>query len=263
MHEVSRAVCSLELMRPTLGTVAKATGFYWRTNGQLYVVTNWHNVTGVDAFTNKLIGDYGCHPTQMRCSHYVLNSAGTGFFATSRVIDLYSNGEPVWLEHALRRAVDCVAVPVPALGEQSYTLPINEIDFTAALPGQVGEECFIVGYPLGLEGPGRTPIWKRGSIANEPQIDGPSFPRYVLVDTATREGMSGSPVIIRHSGFFSETKELTRDGVVGTVENLFGVYSGRLGKDQFGAQLGRVWKIDCVKEIFSFGVNGLDPNYAM
>src|SRR4051812_28778574 len=89
--------------------------------------------------------------------------------------------------------------------------------------------CFVLGYPEGMIGPGRTPIWKRGSIASEPGYnwrDKPSF----LIDTATRNGMSGAPVVARHSGVLNLGlgPGLSRDSIIGTVTKFVGIYSGRI-----------------------------------
>jgi hypothetical protein len=86
-------------------------------------------------------------------------------------------------------------------------------------------ERFILGYPFG-NAPPAFPVWKRGSIASEPDLVWMTT-GYYLVDTASRPGMSGSPVILR---------DWTNDYVVEAVRafndkpatNFLGVYSGRL-----------------------------------
>ena len=45
------------------------------------------------------------------------------------------------------------------------------------------------------------PIWKRGSIASEPEIPIDGKPMF-YIDTATRQGMSGAPVFAQTSGFW-------------------------------------------------------------
>ena len=65
------------------------------------------------------------------------------------------------------------------------------------MEAEAGMDCFILGFPEGLFGAAFTPIWKRGSIAAEPYQRVPYY-----IDIATRRGMSGSPVIIRHDGIF-------------------------------------------------------------
>jgi hypothetical protein len=76
----------------------------------------------------------------------------------------------------------------------------------------------------------------------------------MIVDTATREGMSGAPVIARRSGGFHKS-----DGMItiagGRGTKLVGIYSGRLpSNDQFGAQLGYVWPARYIEEIAQNGV---------
>jgi hypothetical protein len=64
----------------------------------------------------------------------------------------------------------------------------------------VGSDVFILGFPLLPEYSGKFPIWKRGSIATEytiPYRDRETF----LVDSTTKDGMSGSPVIFRSTSF--------------------------------------------------------------
>jgi hypothetical protein len=68
-------------------------------------------------------------------------------------------------------------------------------------------DVFVLGYPFG---PGKTglPVWKRGSIASEPDLV-PQVENYLLVDTASRPGMSGSPVILRTYGTHMSRGEIT------------------------------------------------------
>jgi hypothetical protein len=125
------------------------------------------------------------------------------------------------------------------------------------LRAEAGLDCFILGHPEGITGPVFTPVWKRGSIATEPHPNQPTF----LVDSATRQGMSGSPVIARHSGLLglSDDGKLSGDSVIGTCENFVGIYSGRLGNDELGFQLGRVWKSAVLETLLNNPVKGHHP----
>jgi len=53
---------------------------------------------------------------------------------------------------------------------------------------RAGMDAFVLGYPLGISGGAKFPIWKRASIASEPDIDVDSLPK-IVIDTATREGI--------------------------------------------------------------------------
>jgi hypothetical protein len=109
----------------------------------------------------------------------------------------------------------------------------------------------VLGYPFG---PGKTglPVWKRGSIASEPDLV-PHVENYLLVDTASRPGMSGSPVILRSYG-----THVSQGGVTltsGSANKFIGVYSGRLHtQDPLEAQIGMVWSAVYIDEIIDGGI---------
>jgi hypothetical protein len=130
--------------------------------------------------------------------------------------------------------------------------PINKLPTTSNMVVETGQDVFILGYPLNIRAGGAFPVWKRASIASEPEIDLDSLPQ-VLVDTATYKGMSGSPVIAKevyhYRGFDGD---LHIDNNVGTHYTLVGVYSGR----RFGprgelSQLAVVWKARVIEEIIA------------
>jgi hypothetical protein len=111
----------------------------------------------------------------------------------------------------------------------------------------VGEDCYIVGYPRGLRGDNRYPIWKRASIASEPSNTYQGKLAF-LVDTATREGMSGSPVIARKLRDINQASLESSSNLEEHFDDyLIGVYSGREGADELGVQLGIVWHSEAVE----------------
>jgi hypothetical protein len=103
-----------------------------------------------------------------------------------------------------------------------------------------------LGYPFG-NAPPAFPVWKRGSIASEPDLVQMTT-GYYLVDTASRPGMSGAPVILR---------DWTNNYVDGSVRafndrpatNLLGVYSGRMRAASDEAQIGLVWHTSFIDDI--------------
>jgi hypothetical protein len=109
---------------------------------------------------------------------------------------------------------------------------------------------FILGYPFGRKGYGM-PVWKQGSFASEPFM-APTFDRYLIVDTASRPGMSGSPVIQRVHGIveFDDGRRGPPNG--DGACRFVGIYSGRFHtNDSTDAQLGRVWPARLVEEVVS------------
>jgi hypothetical protein len=107
-----------------------------------------------------------------------------------------------------------VAIPLSVSGLENFANEcINTIDQEVGLEVCAGMDCFILGFPENLIGAANTPIWKRASIASEPYQQ---FPYYV--DSATRKGMSGAPVIARHTGIFGiKGGQLTGNEIIGTV----------------------------------------------
>jgi hypothetical protein len=113
----------------------------------------------------------------------------------------------------------------------------------------VTQKLSIVGYPYGLNN--NLPMWISGTIASDPEFlcraDDDELLPIFLVDARTREGQSGSPVLLfRHPGEVV-AKQDRRVGIVGgTQSKLLGVYTGRVRKD---SDLGVVWRIGIVEEI--------------
>lgn len=126
--------------------------------------------------------------------------------------------QPLWLVHPSRR-VDIAVLPVPSRKELTIALyPLNVLA-NAALRIEIGMEVFILGYPFEIKLPAY-PVWKRGSIASEPQLVR-MMADYMLVDTASRPGMSGAPVIRR-----SWTNHMVQPGVVALVDTPLNKFIG-------------------------------------
>ncbi|MCF6348610.1 MAG: hypothetical protein L3J20_09975 [Flavobacteriaceae bacterium] len=45
--------------------LASGTGFIYERNNKLYLITNWHNVTGLNPITKKPIGNHGGIPDKI------------------------------------------------------------------------------------------------------------------------------------------------------------------------------------------------------
>jgi hypothetical protein len=166
------------------------------------------------------------------------------------------DGRPTWFEHSTRNAVDVVALPFDEPEGFANTY-VNEVDQEATLEASAGMDCFILGFPEGLSGRGVTPIWKRGSIAAEPYFDDP-----FLIDSATRRGMSGSPVIVRHSGIFGLAqgqKVMTGKEIIGTVMRFVAIYASRVGNDELGGQLGKAWQSSVLDDVLTLATPGEHP----
>jgi hypothetical protein len=229
-----------------------ATGLVWKRGQQHYLVTNWHVITGKNTQTGKL--ELPARPDSFRA----LFNIRTGYYGKSETsIDLRdTNGKPLWFVHPSGGRIDVVVLPLNLSGPTAAVdlSPIN-LYTSKPLRIQIGMEVFILGYPFGMEPPG-FPIWKRGTIASEPDLV-LSTTGYYLVDTASRPGMSGAPVILR---------SWTNDYVDGSVRaimdtpatNFIGIYSGRLYAASDEAQIGVVWHQSYIEEIIGCNVRDTD-----
>ena len=102
---------------------------------------------------------------------------------------------------------------------------------------QIAQEVYVAGFPDSLVIAGALPIWKRGSVASEPDYPlgfRPSF----LIDSAMRPGLSDAPVVGK---FEDPSYDNGGKGVLmlrGNRQGFCGMYSGRIGAHLDGAQLG-------------------------
>ncbi len=209
-------------------------------------------LSGLHPATGQPLEPNGAVPDRIEVDLPVMGRRG--MWATHS-IDLWDpQGRPLWLEHPQHgRTVDLAAIRFVC--PEGYThYPLNTVKFDE-IPVEVAQDVFILGFPLAIAGGGRFPIWKRGSIASEPDLDLDGLPK-VLIDTATREGMSGAPVIVQFIGYYAENPDApSLNDWFGMGRCLLGVYSGRLpGKSESEAQLGIVWKARALLEIIDAGV---------
>jgi hypothetical protein len=236
-----------------LGT---ATGFVWNIAEKYYLVSNWHVLTGRAFPSGQYIKAHGGRPNKIRV-WFNLNTQE--FWRQQYDIDIRdADDTPLWFVHPARK-VDIAVMPLRFTEDQIRLLnlyPMNKIT-TADLLVYIGMEVFILGYPFGVRIP-QYPIWKRGSIASEPDI-APLSDGFLMVDTASRPGMSGSPVILR-----SWSNHLYADGTTGplpitTRTRFLGVYSGRMpSKTNLDAQIGMVWPGAAIHEIIACEMRDTD-----
>jgi hypothetical protein len=138
-----------------------------------------------------------------------------------------------------------VALPLE-IAQDVEPYPINHMP-SDDLAFAIGMDVFVIGYPYGL-GSNGLPVWKRASVASEPNMFVESQ-MHIYIDTASRPGMSGGPVIRRSYG-----SHHMRDGTSNMGEKVrtkfVGVYSGRVtARDPLDAQLGMMWPAEFVSEI--------------
>lgn len=254
MATVHTDICSQipVFIKTAFGTteLSTATAFFYRRNESTYLVSNWHVFSGRNAQTLEPL-DKNCGiPDRLECFALKASNFIERVWHSFPLLD--DVGDPRWLHHpSLQNQVDVAVLPVE-IPESLRTFAVNDLAETE-MTLRVSHDVFVLGYPLGIQDVVGLPIWKRASVASEP---GTSAPRF-LVDTATRQGMSGSPVILRYRGFHKSdptTPAVSAEDWFGEGDMFVGVYSGRLlGMSELEAQLGIVWKSRVIDEIIDGG----------
>lgn len=269
--------------------IGVASGFVAKFGQHYGLVTNWHVVAGRNPLTNKIISSQAALPDALEVHVTVVTEEetpegrSTAMFFKGVTLPLQNeDGSDVWvgLEEAEYRN-DVVMIPlndhIPELSNSNSFLEHinvglvtldNDVEATTEVHAsmlrffypRVGRDVFILGYPRGVDFSGIFPIWKRGSVASEPQAhitsNGVTYTNLIYVDALTKEGMSGAPVVT----FPREHDYMVTDKGGRVIVNddrpiFIGVYAGRDGvtQEEYEFSLGRVWKAATVAKLFMKG----------
>lgn len=224
----------------------------------LYLITNRHILSGRTA-DGGYVSTWAVVPTKIRIRHN--KSGGVSKLGDFVEItqDLYdASGNPLWFEHKKGIGVDVVALPITEF-DAGYNEDAAFYPYFLATAGEPNpvlkpsDAVQIVGFPFGHGSFRSFAIWTTGFIASEPTVGYNGYPRF-LVDARTREGQSGSPVIVHTT---ANTPPLQfADGSMRSYQGksyLLGVYSGRISKTKNGltdvSDIGIVWKYGVIVEI--------------
>lgn len=243
------------------GNQELATGscFFWSHENRRYLVTNWHNLAGRNHLHKRPLSNMGALPDRVTFIAYkqLTEPNAAGFFelcVTPVTVQLCDPDfrNPRWYEHPIHgHMVDVAAIDITDASKGLHVRAANELENDAQLDATASQDVFVVGFPFGLIATAPAPIWKRGSVALDPSFDPENLPK-MFVDTATREGMSGSVVIARHTvvGRSYKKKDGSDSGPVlyAKLDLVAGIYSGRHYPDLERAQLGIVWKRVAIEE---------------
>jgi hypothetical protein len=235
-------------VRADVRVCMRGTGFFYRIDKADFLVTARHVFTQRAWRTNDWLDPpiQSVTPTYVRLQLRAAPEGGT--FDAEKLdyipyaIPLVDDDEnPQWLEHPLGYKVDIAALPLLGVDmDELHYLPLEPKDAAYGDDWRfwVTDDVFIVGYPFGLDHGFFWPLWLRGTVASEPTLmflyNGDEFPMF-LVDSRTRPGNSGSPVLLPRRHFTDTTDDdaLPRSRLVG-------IYSGRINEQ---SDLGITWHI--------------------
>lgn len=225
-----------------------ATAFFVGRPNDPILVSAWHVFSGLNAIDGSPISSKGA-PDTLRV--HVPEPGATGIKYRQIDVPLFAKTQldhinRVWWDHPrLGCKVDAAAVRLSQPIHRKLITPIeapfdshNLARFFVPTTG-----VSVIGYPFGRSGPQKSALWTTCSVASEYGTD---EDHCFWIDGRTREGQSGSPVLMyRPDGNLPNLNgNLFMNGV--PASRFVGLYSGRLNKD---SDLGRVWKPLAVVEV--------------
>ena len=258
-------VCAKILSYDDLELGTATCFFYLKKDGFAYLVTNWHVVTGRNHLKPNFFNSN--LPNKIRFQlHLKTNRETWVTLGKTKEIEIIINNQygeaPEWLEHPkYRNLVDVVVVKI-ALNKIDDCAYMALSDFTGfennkKFTPEPMEDVFVIGYPWGLSSHGIIPLYKRGSVASEPEVniyDELRLPGF-LIDCRTTGSMSGSPVLVRHNRILEQPSSIIS---LSSHINFAGVYSGRYyskepndNKDIEITEIGIVWNHNTIDEIIN------------
>lgn len=127
--------------------LAFGTAFFYRRDGHLYLISNWHNFSGRNPETKEPISSHGGIPDNIKC-YTCLNLPHIK--REWLEFPLYRDGKPLWFQHPIHgSSVDVAALPV-VLEDKFRAIVLNDLTSTP-MNLEVSHDVFVLGYPLGLK----------------------------------------------------------------------------------------------------------------
>lgn len=201
-----------------------STGFFFNYNKLLYLVTSNSILLGLNS---KKIADI-----KLVCKNRELDLE----------IPTFLNKQPNWLEHPqYSTKVDLIAFIIDKMPKNVQIHTINAPSLTSKFNIKTAQDIFVLGYPTEFSN-NDVLIWKKATIASDPNIDLELLPKY-LINIAPQKGMHGSPVISCPDNFDKNNKKPSI--------NFVGIYTSQHSNSIFGSYLGVTWKPRIIQEIIS------------
>ena len=270
-------------------TIGHGTGFLARPekDAPTLLITNYHVLTARYPTTpSMMLPGYPDSPDEIefRIPRYENNM----LTFPSGSVHAVSSKNFQFIEHPDRdKGVDLVALKVQ-FPSDAILLHLDQLPLSNELQVEAGGDAFILGFPFPpkneIEFPTTFPTWKQASIASEPSFPIDCLPK-IYMDSASRPGMSGSPVFLRamvDKFFLSEDEaklhQAVEEGRASATDFLMalnpahmalkrvsefrfiGVYAGRYGiPAEESLQLGIVWSAQALDEMFASPVIASHP----
>ncbi|MEU8370067.1 serine protease [Micromonospora tulbaghiae] len=242
----------LEPISPGGAPLADATGFVVkRSDGAEFLLTARHVLTGRHDISKEIMHSSGAVPRKINIYHY------SSWMTAPEIVtqELYDDDDnPLYLEDPSMIDFETADVAALPLSPPRYGAIVRSYELTSlAECPSVTAPVWIIGYPAGSRSGGQSlAVWSRGSVATDPVTTwhGDRF----LIDSRTRPGQSGAPVISfvpAHSSYSPDGQ--TRHEFPASWK-LLGLYSGRLPNfDKESSDLGSVWNTSVIRGVIQGG----------
>ena len=98
------------------GGISLGTAFFYEAQGETFIITNWHNVTGKDPLTGQSLDTGGRYPLHVLAKWVVRGEdRGDGTLSAhlaAHRVEIEDENGPLWFEHPeLGSLCDVVAIP--------------------------------------------------------------------------------------------------------------------------------------------------------
>ena len=277
-------------MYDSRGIISTGSAFYFVHDGEWFLITNWHNLSGRHAFSKGPLLNPPRFPVSIKAKLATyIDDTRNSFTTVAHPVQIFDEDVPLWYEHPqLGSNCDVVALPVarPDSCPPYMHNAANAIG-DKRVPVEPGTTVFVLGFPRGISVGIGLPLWKSCYTASEPYYDvtiggspsvvgglegGTTVPAF-FIDSQTRAGMSGAPVFASYTGAwdtsdpyapldFDDPEFLKRDDVIlsGRAIEFVGCYSGRSGGNEEEAALGLCWRRDVIEAICASKTLGAFPH---
>lgn len=284
-HGLNYATTRLDVLANGIA-LSHGTAFVLRYRHHYALVTAWHVLTGRNAITGKVMGEIRPDTIRFQVSledqdKFVGYDKHERYRKTVELALYDDHDTPIWTELSGRPyQVDVALIllddkipEIKAYGGLDHfnTAQRNERDVfnrgglypsfeeeeLLHLMPRIRSDVHILGYPQSIQIAEGFPIWKRASIASEPNAavisGGMTNSEIFFADGLTKSGMSGAPVIYigeEEDPMWTLAAEFYNLEFSGP--HLVGVYAGRDGstKDENEFAMARVWKAQLLVELF-------------
>src|SRR5258708_28590077 len=222
------------------------TGFIMSQNGTNYLITNLHNFTGIDYYTQKYEDSINHRvPDEVVILAHKKGSLGEW---VEKKEPLFKNNVHLWNEVILPNSKPADVVSLKLIDTSDISMYRANMD-TALIEKQMllitTTPLYLSGYPLGFTSSKNYPIWKYGILSSIYEDEPLGLPVF-LIDAHTHPGMSGSPVFLK--GKFSGIDRKSIDYADYESNGiLLGIFSG----SNSSVEMGVVWKFEVIQKLLS------------